>query len=840
MASHPEQWTNDPALLTLKVGNGELCPRTECHSYEVTMTNDREGRYYRNDAFRCRSCSEEWEVTAVGVVAPVMYSHQVKTVAHYYGHPRALDTSDPGCVDAATEFLTPTGWKRFDTYQPGDLVAQFDPDTGTAEFVEPQAYIKRPCDEMIHFTTQRGVDQMLSPEHRMLVYKENGRHEVLSASEVVLRHTASQQGIHRFLKTTFLLDQPGSPLNDAELRVQVAVMADGHIHRGCPNRCAINIKRERKKIRITQLLADANINYKRSDLAGGYSRFYFPSPRKTKTPTAELWGLSSAQREVVIDECAYWDGSRRKAGAVDFYSRDKASADWIQFCAVTTGRTSTLLTCTQENGTDYVVHIRAGEKQVGLKGGSGKARTDYVPTLDGFKYCFAIPTSFFIARRNGRVFATGNTGKTRSVLEAIKVKRDQGATSPVVVLSTLSTMEKAWVDDCKKYTPELTCQVVTASKRVKQLPPETNADIYIVNHDGVKWLEVDGQELIQAADTLVIDEFTQFKHRTSARSKAAARIRHGFDTRWILSGTPNSNGICDIWHPVFLVDDGVRLGKAFWGFRAQVCTPVPNPAVPGGNHIDWVDKEDAELIVADRMHDITVRHIFEECVDIPPNRERTLTIDLPPKLLRQYRELEREAALMLENGEAINAIHAGVKANKLLQLCSGAVYDQEGSYVELDSSRTKLAMDLAEERSHCLIAFTWKHQRDRLIREAEARGISYAVIDGETKYTDRNLIVDAFQAGKIRVIFAHPKSAGHGLTLTMGVATIWPSPTSDAEWFTQFNKRIYRSGQTSETETILIAANYTREEQVYMKLGGKLERMGNLLQVFAQSTALAT
>lgn len=431
------------------------------------------------------------------------------------------------------------------------------------------------------------------------------------------------------------------------------------------------------------------------------------------------------------------------------------------------------------------------------------------------------------------------TGKTRSALEAFLRRKKAGLSGYMVVLSTLSTMEKAWADDCARFTPELSCQVVTASKRAKLLPPATDADIYVINHDGVKWLEKDGQHLLNNAAALVIDEFTQFKHRTSARSKALAKIRHHFAIRWALSGTPNSNGICDIWHPVLVIDDGVRLGKAFWGFRAQVCTPITKTGVPGGNHVEWVDKEDAELIVADRLHDITVRHKFEDCVDIPPNRVRRLDVPLPTKLMKQYRELQQEAALILESGDVINAVHAGAKVNKLLQLCSGAVYSEDGSYVELDTSRTKLAMDLAEERDHSVIAFTWKHQRDRLIAEAERRGMSYGVIDGGTSMDARGRIVDAFQAGELRLILAHPKSAGHGLTLTRGVVTIWPSPTYDAEWFQQFNRRIYRASQTRETETLLIAAAGTREPQVYDKLDGKLDRMDNLLNVFAASTAMA-
>ena len=117
---------------------------------------------------------------------------------------------------------------------------------------------------------------------------------------------------------------------------------------------------------------------------------------------------------------------------------------------------------------------------------------------------------------------------------------------------------------------------------------------------------------------------------------------------------------------------------------------------------------------------------------------------------------------------------------------------------------------------------------------AEKKKISYAVIDGETPASKRTGIVQRFQAGQIQVLFAHPQSASHGLTLTKATTCIWCSPTYNAEHFQQFNRRIHRAGQTQKTETILIAARNTWEKEVYKKLNGKLGKMENLLHVLTK------
>jgi SNF2 family DNA or RNA helicase len=138
-------------------------------------------------------------------------------------------------------------------------------------------------------------------------------------------------------------------------------------------------------------------------------------------------------------------------------------------------------------------------------------------------------------------------------------------------------------------------------------------------------------------------------------------------------------------------------------------------------------------------------------------------------------------------------------------------------------------MELVEERKHSLVAFNWKHEVKALSELATKKGIKHAVINGDTPVKKRKEIVDAMQAGELQVVFCHPQSAGHGLTLTKATTVIWASPTYNAEHYTQFNRRIYRAGQTKKTEVIHIAANGTFETDVYEKLQVKTARMEELL-----------
>lgn len=106
-----------------------------------------------------------------------------------------------GCYVATTEFLTPTGWKRFSEYTEGDLVAQYNQYTNKIQFVQPQAYIKLPCNEVKRIVA-RGLDFQLSPEHRVPYWTESGEMKVVSYEDML-----SQDYSKWKIKTSFESEQ---------------------------------------------------------------------------------------------------------------------------------------------------------------------------------------------------------------------------------------------------------------------------------------------------------------------------------------------------------------------------------------------------------------------------------------------------------------------------------------------------------------------------------------------------------------------------------------------------------------------------------------------------------
>lgn len=434
------------------------------------------------------------------------------------------------------------------------------------------------------------------------------------------------------------------------------------------------------------------------------------------------------------------------------------------------------------------------------------------------------------------------TGKTAVRIWGFE-KRHKRHKKAMLVLCPRSLMESVWRADVKKFAPGLRVSVANAANRDAAF--KLDADVYVTNHDAVKWIAKQKKVFFDRFSELTIDESTAFKHSTSQRSRAIAKIAKHFAKRNAMTGTPNTVSITDVWHQVYILDYGRRLGPTFYGFRNSVCTPEQI----GRNEkaINWVDKEGAEEAVFNLLDDIVIRHKLDDCADIPPNHHYTVPFILPPKQQRAYDDMEERQILTLSvNAVAarisrgntavmappITAVNAASVTSKLLQISSGAVYSSPDVYEVIDTTRYEMIMDMVEARKHPLILFLWKHQRDLLVREAESRGMTFAVLDGESTDLERKEVEQAYQRGLYDCLFGHPKTVAHGYTFTRGTSTIWASPTQNLEWYDQGSRRQRRLGQTEKTETITVLAENPVEQAVYADLQAKDGRMSNLLSLF--------
>ena len=346
----------------------------------------------------------------------------------------------PGCVDRETEFFDGNQWKSLADYKKGDQVLQYDTKTGKASLTEPLAYIKRKCSKMYHFETRQGIDQTLSSEHRVL-YKNkthvNGKKvwantfKEISAEELKEKQNAGS--FNGGFETSFSYSGRGLSLSDVELELMLAVICDGTFdkRKDYYNRCTINIKKQRKIDEMDDLMKRWGGEYKRKECSNGYVRYVFAAPRKEKVFTPDWYLCTKDQLKLICDNILKWDGSVDKKGRKTFCSTEKATADFVQFAFSACGKRATVhldKRAGEPHKTGGKEYVRKSDSYtvcissntiVGMAyhndGRKNNVRLEEVKPVDGYKYCFTVPTHALVLRRNGKIFITGNSGKTTAL-----------------------------------------------------------------------------------------------------------------------------------------------------------------------------------------------------------------------------------------------------------------------------------------------------------------------------------------------------------------------------------------------------------------------------------------
>lgn len=330
------------------------------------------------------------------------------------------------CVDAATEFLTPTGWKPISEYRRGDTVGQYHAD-GSVTFVEPQRYVKYRADHFLHFNPRGGVDMALTEGHRV-IYRHHKTGEILeiSAEDLAEKQRTLACGFKgKFIGTFSVAGRPGILLSDAEIRVMVMVHADGSFYEDT-EWCNVIVKKERKVARAHELLLAAGVPYTYVTCRDGYTRFRFYAPERNKT-YAGWMRCTESQLRVVAEEVMKWDGSDRHS---QFYTAKKEEADFIQYALAATGTRATMQWQSRGGNRQTEYRVKACVNDTTSLVNSGNC-VSTIESQDGYCYCFTLDTGMWVARRNGSIFVTGNTGTGKCLAPGTPVVMFDGSVKRV-------------------------------------------------------------------------------------------------------------------------------------------------------------------------------------------------------------------------------------------------------------------------------------------------------------------------------------------------------------------------------------------------------------------------
>lgn len=400
-------------------------------------------------------------------------------------------------------------------------------------------------------------------------------------------------------------------------------------------------------------------------------------------------------------------------------------------------------------------------------------------------------------------------GKTISTLTAITDLLDQFAVSKVLVIAPLRVANSVWAQEAVnwQHTKHLTVSVCTGTDRERRSALMRTSDIYVINRENVKWL-VDLYGDKWPFDCVVIDEASSFKSAKSQRFKALKKILHLTDYMITLTGTPAPNGLMDLWAQVYLVDFGKSLGRTATGFRNRFFEQT------GYMGYTYTPRKDSDKKIHQLIEPFTLSMTADDYLELPERIDITEKCYLPPKVMKDYLEFEKELLIEVED-EVIEAMSAAVLANKLLQWCNGFIYkDEFKNWAELHKVKLDALADIVEDNAgeNILVAYNYKTDLERLTEKFPQA----VVLDKDPDTIKR------WNMGEIPMMLAHPASAGHGLNLQRGGALIvWFGLNWSLELYQQFNARLYRQGQDMPVRIIHLVIDGCMDERVMSVLSSK-------------------
>lgn len=416
-------------------------------------------------------------------------------------------------------------------------------------------------------------------------------------------------------------------------------------------------------------------------------------------------------------------------------------------------------------------------------------------------------------------------GKTVSTLTAIdQLLNDYFDAERVLVIAPLRVADDTWARETGKWDHlrhlRISKVLGGASARRKALRAE--ADIWVINRENIEWL-VSEYGSKWPFDMVVVDESSSFKNPQAKRFKALRRVRPFIKRLVALTGTPAPNSLMDLWPQIYLLDQGERLGKTITGFRDRYFVPG---ARSGHVVYDWKQKKEAENRIYEAISDIAVSMKAADWLELPERIDRNVPIRLTGTAAELYKKLERE--LLLEYADAdVVAQTAAVLSNKLLQMASGAVYDEERGVKLIHDGKLDALEDIIEaaQGKPVMVFYNYQHSLSRIQQRFPQARILRKGKDGTED-------IRAWNADEIPLLLLHPKSAGHGLNLQESSCqtVVWFDQIWSLEEDQQANARVHRQGQKRSIVVLRLVAEGTMDEEVVTALESKAAGQDALMQ----------
>lgn len=747
---------------------------------------------------------------------------------------------EQGCVDCDTEYLTERGWVRAADYTEGQVM-QWVPDVNNfgvsmGQFVEPSAVLAWPCEEMYH-VKNHATDQMLSPEHTV-PYKPHGRSELRTIPMQMLAKNAIA-GASAVLPLTFTNVHwgMGLPVSFSFLRLAVAAKCLGGSLEGnllkvvVPDHHGLMLDNLGQ---ICRRICNYNNTLKLFELGLLSEELPFFQQFLDRITVDMVMSMNMSEASILAK--SLMDLNPRGEESI-ILAKDALEADALQLLF-------TFL------GWQAPIHIDGKRFHVRVKlpnwTSVGSSDITVVRPSDGMKYCLTVPSGFLVLRREGKVFVSGNTGKTKLSIDIFADSVRQGQVDALLVVAPPG-VDRNWItDELPTHLDDdlfAQCDLMLYKSSKASTKWHKDALSRNLNHKGLAVLTMSydafmtkngknhAWKFLQKRKVFyVLDEAHAIKTPSAKRTKSIVASAKYAKKRRLLTGTPVSSGPFNVYTIMKFLDEdfwkkrlGLNTAAEFRSYFAQ--WEMRKMWVRGRNGpeerdvpelVKYQNLEELHRIIADSSSRVTK----DEVLDLPPKLYSKRYFELSDRQAELYEELRTEFTLQLEH-DVIEAPLAIVMMLRLQQITSGYLPTEDGRpyYIEGPNPRLNtLGMDLDENPHPAIVWCRFREDVTQVMAMAEKMGRRPVRYDGLVDVDQCAINKDAFNNGEADLFVGTPSKGGTGITLLPARTVYYYSNSFKLVDRLQSEDRSHRIGQQHSVNIVDIIAPGTIDERIVWAL----------------------
>lgn len=434
-----------------------------------------------------------------------------------------------------------------------------------------------------------------------------------------------------------------------------------------------------------------------------------------------------------------------------------------------------------------------------------------------------------IEKKTFAILAEMGTGKTKATIDIYSYLMACNAIDGMLIVCPKAVMY-SWAREIAAHSPlpeekrRVAVLMGSTSQKLKALEHYWHtAQVFVANYEAFLGEVGDAIYRLVASRRMMaaLDESTRIKTHSAQTSKRVKAVGPHCEYRYILTGTPITQGPLDAFSQFGFLDTGILGHHNYYSFKAEyaITGGFKGKEIIGYKNLERMQK---------RILPWSYRVLKVECLDLPPKMYQVVEVDCGEEQRELYRQMRDESIIELD-GKFSPAPVILTKLLRLQQITSGflPLYDDTAKHVdtrEFPCPKHDAVVELVEQALEsnqkviiwCRFIFDITKMYEKLTEHGAV------VYYGETNDTERQKAIDSFQTdATVRVFIGQIQTGGLGITLTAGSVEIYASNSFTLSDRLQSEDRAHRIGQKKTVTIIDVVTRKTVDDFILKTLNNK-------------------